>query len=369
MFVPLGPVVVFATSNFPSLFRWPGGDAAAALAGGCPVVLKVHPGHPRLSALTGDLVDRALASTGAPGGTFALIYGDEAGRGAVTSDRIKAGAFTGSLTGGRALFDLAAARPVPIPFYAEMGSLNPVFVTASAMAQRGTQILADFATSFTLSSGQFCTKPGLLFVPAEAVTDAGLAEALAAHRGGSPLLNEHIHRGYVATLRALRGHGALRTVVGDDDSDAAAPTPTVLATTVTELLAARHELLVECFGPAAVVVGYADESELLEAAAAFGGQIAAVVHGEETDSVVPPLLTLLSERAGRVIWNGWPTGVAVTRAMHHGGPYPATTASLHTSVGSTSMGRFLRPVCFQSLPGYLLPPALRDEIRWACPDG
>jgi NADP-dependent aldehyde dehydrogenase len=361
MLVPLGPVVVFAASNFPFAFSVAGGDTAAALAAGCPVVLKAHPGHPRLSALTGVLVDRALVSTGAPEGTFAVIYGDGAGRRAVTSEHVKAGAFTGSLQGGRTLFDLAAARPVPIPFYAEMGSLNPVFVTAAAMAQRGGQILAGFATSFTLSAGQFCTKPGLLFVPSDSVTDAGLTEAMAPHRSGSPLLNEHIHNGYVETLRALRGHGAVRTVVGDDDGYGAAPTPTVLATTVPELLAAGDDLLVECFGPTAVVVGYADEGELLEAAAAFRGEISAVVHGQETDTVVPRLLALLSERAGRVIWNGWPTGVSVTGAMHHGGPYPATTSPLHTSVGTTSIGRFLRPVCFQSMPDHLLPPALRDD--------
>ncbi len=361
MLVPLGPVVVFAASNFPFAFSVAGGDTAAALAAGCPVVLKAHPGHLRLAAVTGALVDRALAATGAPAGTFAVIYGDGAGRRAVTSEHVKAGAFTGSLTGGRALFDLAASRPNPIPFYAEMGSLNPVFVTAAAMAERGAKILADFATSFTLSAGQFCTKPGLLFVPSDAVTDAGLTEALASHRNGAPLLNDHIHRGYVETLRTLQGHGAVRTVVTDDDGLAVAPTPTVLATTVPALLAARRELLVECFGPTALVVAYADEGELLEAAAAFSGEISAVVHGEESDTVVPRLLTLLSERAGRVIWNGWPTGVAVTGAMNHGGPYPATTSSLHTSVGPTAIDRFLRPVSYQSMPEYLLPPALRDD--------
>jgi NADP-dependent aldehyde dehydrogenase len=361
MLIPLGPVVVFAASNFPFAFSVAGGDTAAALAAGCPVVLKAHPGHLRLSALTGSLVDRALASTGAPEGTFAVIYGDAAGRSAVTSEHVKAGAFTGSLKGGRALFDLAASRPTPIPFYAEMGSLNPVFVTGEALAQRGGQILADFATSFTLSAGQFCTKPGLLFVPSDAVTDAELTEAMAPHRSGSPLLNERIHRGYVETLGALRGHGAVRTVVGDDDAYAAAPTPTVMATTVPELLAAHHDLLVECFGPTALVVEYADEGELLEAAEAFGGEITAVVHGEETDTIVPRLVALLSERAGRVVWNGWPTGVSVTEAMHHGGPYPATTAPLHTSVGTASIDRFLRPVCYQSMPGHLLPPALRDD--------
>jgi NADP-dependent aldehyde dehydrogenase len=359
MLVPVGPVVVFAASNFPFAFSVAGGDTASALAAGCPVVVKAHPGHPRLSALTGEVVARALRASGAPEGVFAVVYGDEAGRAAVTSRRIRAGAFTGSLAGGRALFDLAAARPDPIPFYAEMGSLNPVFVTGTAMEQRGERILAEFATSFTLSGGQFCTKPGLLFVPSGSVTDEELAAALAPHRAGTALLNGRIHDGYVGRLRSLRDHGAVRTVVADDDAYGSAPTPTVLATTVPALLDAADELLVECFGPTSLVVGYAGDDELLAAARAFGGQLAAVVHGEEGDAVVPALLALVADRAGRVIWNGWPTGVAVTGAMHHGGPYPATTAPLHSSVGTTSIGRFLRPVCYQSLPDPLLPPALR----------
>jgi NADP-dependent aldehyde dehydrogenase len=321
--------------------------------------VKAHPGHPRLSALTGEIVARALRASGAPEGVFSVVYGDEAGRAAVTSPLIRAGAFTGSLAGGRALFDLAAARPDPIPFDAEMGSLNPVFVTGPALERRGEEILAGFATSFTLSAGQFCTKPGLLFVPAGSVTDGELAAALAPHRAGTALLNDHIHAGYVGRLRSLRDHPGVRTVVGDDDAAGAAPTPTVLATTVPALLDGADELLVECFGPTSVVVGYEGDDELLAAAGAFGGQLAAVVHAEETDGVVPALLGLLADRAGRVVWNGWPTGVAVTGAMHHGGPYPATTAPLHTSVGTTSIGRFLRPVCYQSLPDALLPPALR----------
>jgi NADP-dependent aldehyde dehydrogenase len=359
MMVPLGPVVVFAASNFPFAFSVAGGDTASALAAGCPVVLKAHPGHPVLSARAGAIVRDALAASGAPEGVFSTIYGDQAGRAAVTSEHVRAGAFTGSLGGGRALFDLAASRPDPIPFYAEMGSLNPVFVTGSAMAGRGPRILAEFATSFTLSAGQFCTKPGLLFVPSGSVSDEVLAGALAGHDAGVPLLNERIHGGYVEQLRLWQRHPAVRTVLAGDEPYGDAPSPTLLATTVPELLAHRDELLVECFGPTALVVEYDDDDALLTAAAAFGGQLAAAVHAEESDTVVPPLLALLTERAGRVLWNGWPTGVSVTAAMQHGGPYPATTAPLHTSVGSASMQRFLRPVCFQSIPDHLLPAALR----------
>ena len=190
MMTPVGPVVVFAAGNFPFAFSVAGGDTAAALAAGCPVVLKAHPGHPALSRRTAMVVDGALTSSGAPHGTFSVIYGDDAGRSAVVSEHIRAGAFTGSLGVGRALFDLAASRPTPIPFYAEMGSLNPVFVTRAAMANRRAHILSGFAASFTLSAGQFCTKPGLLFVPSGAVSDEVFVDALAAHRSAMPLLND-----------------------------------------------------------------------------------------------------------------------------------------------------------------------------------
>jgi NADP-dependent aldehyde dehydrogenase len=361
MMVPLGPVVVFAASNFPFAFSVAGGDTAAALAAGCPVVLKAHPGHPALSQRTAMVVDGALTSSGAPEGTFSVIYGDDAGRSAVVSEHIRAGAFTGSLGAGRALFDLAASRPTPIPFYAEMGSLNPVFVTRAAMANRGAHILSGFVASFTLSAGQFCTKPSLLFVPSGAVSDEAFVDALAGHRSAVPLLNARIHRSYAARLMALRDHPAVRTIAAHDQMSGEAPTPTLLATTVSELLNARDALLVECFGPTSLVVEYATDEELLAAAEAFGGQLAAGVHGEESDPVLPALLSRLADRAGRVFWNGWPTGVSVTEAMQHGGPYPATTSPLHTSVGPAAMARFLRPVCYQSMPDHLLPVALRDD--------
>jgi NADP-dependent aldehyde dehydrogenase len=361
MMVPLGPVVVFAASNFPFAFSVAGGDSASALAAGCPVVLKAHPGHPVLSERVAALVVDGLRSGGAPAGTFCVIHGDEAGRSAVTSEHIRAGAFTGSLVGGRALFDLAASRPSPIPFYAEMGSLNPVFVTRSAMADRADQLMGEFTTSFTMSAGQFCTKPGLLFVPAGSISDEKIATVVAASGLAAPLLNQHIEEGYARGLTTLREHPAIRTIVAGDPMIGDAPGPTLLGTTVSALLASRDALLVECFGPTSILVDYADDDELLAAAEAFGGQLAAGVHGAETDAVLPALFALLSDRAGRVLWNGWPTGVSVTEAMQHGGPYPATTSPLHTSVGTASIDRFLRPVCYQSMPDPLLPPALRDD--------
>jgi NADP-dependent aldehyde dehydrogenase len=359
MLVPLGPVVVFAAGNFPFAFSVAGGDTASALAAGCPVVLKVHPGHPRLSARTGAVVEAALAAAGAPRGTFALLYGEEAGRSAVAAPQIRAGAFTGSLTGGRALFDLAKGRPDPIPFFAEMGSVNPVFVTPGAMADRGGEILSGYMASFTLGAGQFCTKPGVLFVPSGSVSDDDLRDAMAPYRSAVPLLSGHVHERYRHQLGRLRSRPGVRVVVSDGDSAPDSPTPTLLATTVAELLEDREELLAECFGPCSLVVGY-DEGELLDAARAFGGQLTAGLHSNESEPVIGDLLAILAGRAGRVHWNSWPTGVAVTWAMQHGGPFPATTAPLHTSVGTAAIDRFLRPVTYQSVPDHLLPPALRD---------
>jgi len=357
---PIGPVAVFAASNFPFAFSVAGGDTASALASGCPVVLKAHPGHPQLSALTGDVVRRVLTEGGAPLGTFAVVYGEPAGRRAITDSRVRASAFTGSLRGGRVLFDLASSRPDPIPFYGEFGSLNPVFVTAGALAERRESILSGFADSFTLGAGQFCTKPGLMFVP----LDAGIGEELASlvrQRAAAPLLNEHIHHGYTAMLERLVAHPAITPAVHGDQSSAPDPTPTLLSTTADKLIAHADDLLVECFGPTAIIVTYRNDDELLRVVEAFDGQLTATVHGGPSDPTAAGLVRRLRSRSGRVLWNGWPTGVSVTGAMHHGGPFPATTNSLHTSVGTAAITRFLRPICYQSMPQNLLPPALRDD--------
>ncbi len=354
MLVPLGPTVVFGASNFPFAFSVAGGDTASALAAGCPVVHKAHPGHLGLAAVTARIVADAIGSNG----VFSLIVGDEAGRAAVTDARIQAGAFTGSLAGGRALYDLAVSRPVPIPFYGELGSLNPVFVTERAAAARGDEIIAGYAGSFTLGAGQFCTKPGLLFVPAGAISDDAAVDAVAS-KAAAPLLNDRIERGFRAGLDRLKAHPAIRTLVAGTGG-AEGPSPTLLATTVPELLADHEDLLVECFGPTSIVVSYHGDDELLAAARAFDGQLTATVHGEDDDPIAPLLLDVLRDRSGRVLWNGWPTGVSVTWAMEHGGPYPATTAPLSTSVGTTAIERFLRPVAYQSVPDRLLPPPLQE---------
>ena len=355
--VPLGPVVVFGASNFPFAFATAGGDTASALAAGCPVVVKAHPGHLELARRTAALVTTALTEAGAPEGSFALVEGFEAGKLAVTHPLTRAVGFTGSIPGGRALYDLAVSRADPIPFYGEMGSINPVFVTRAAMNTRGEEILTGYADSANLGTGQFCTKPGVVFVPEEAALDALVNDFT--ERSAGTLLNDRVAQGFSDTLDELTEHPATETLVQGKRTEEGW-SPSLLRTDLDSLLANADSLLKECFGPATLVVTYADEKRLLEAAKVLDGQLTVTVHGEENDALAPALLSLGASLAGRVIWNGWPTGVAVTHAMTHGGPYPATTASLHTSVGSTAIRRFLRPVSFQSVPQSLLPRELRD---------
>jgi NADP-dependent aldehyde dehydrogenase len=356
---PLGPVVVFAASNFPFAFSVAGGDTCSALAAGCSVVLKVHPGHPELSALVGAVAADALAAAGAPEGLLQLVYGIDAGRSALLDPRVKAAAFTGSIPGGRALFDLAVSRPEPIPFYGELGSVNPTFVTKAAAAARGGDIAAAFLGSFTMGAGQFCTKPGILLVPEE----SGMLETLAGsdRPAATPLLNERIQSGYVSVLKGLLEHPSVQPLGSTEGSFDSPPAPALVGTTAAALLADPEGLVTECFGPTALVATYRDEAELLEVARVIDGQLTATIHGEESDVVAPQLIRLLARKAGRVLWNQWPTGVSVTYAQQHGGPYPATTAPTTTSVGTASISRFLRPVAYQGLPAQLLPSALRDE--------
>ncbi|RCW45807.1 NADP-dependent aldehyde dehydrogenase [Halopolyspora algeriensis] len=365
MLIPLGPVLVFAASNFPFAFSVPGGDTASALAAGCPVVVKAHPGHPQLSQRVGDLLAEALRAAGAPEGTLSVVHGESAGADALRDSRITAAAFTGSESGGKALLEIANSRPEPIPFYGELGSLNPAFVTPSAWQARATEIIDGYVGSFTLGAGQFCTKPGLLFLPSGHGRQQHIIDAVE-RTAPATMLNERIHQAHAAErdrLAALPGMRPLARSCNNEDQVGA----TLLETTVPELLDNADAALTECFGPTSIVVTYEDTDQLQAAAAAFGGTLTATVHceiGTESDAdteVVRPLLATLRARAGRVVFNGWPTGVAVTAAMHHGGPYPATTASVHTSVGTTALRRFLRPVCYQDTPAPLLPEPLADD--------
>ncbi|WP_395571127.1 aldehyde dehydrogenase (NADP(+)) [Streptomyces sp. BK79] len=361
MLVPLGPVAVFSASNFPFAFSVLGGDTASALAAGCPVVVKAHEGHPGLSDLTRDLAAGVL-----PTGALTVVHGRETGRALVTDPAIRAVGFTGSTSGGRALFDLAGSRPDPIPFYGELGSLNPVVVTPGACAERGADIVREYIASVTLGQGQFCTKPGLLFLPA----DHGLEELLRREIAAvppAPLLGDWIGTAYHATLEELVTHPAARTLhltPGHDDPRTSAP---ALLTTTAEGVRAHPELLRECFGPASLVVTYTSADDLLDTLHILPGGLTATIHGQEPqdETLAHRLSAALS--AGRLIWNSWPTGVAVTHAMHHGGPWPSATSPLHTSVGGTAVARWMRPVAYQNMPEALLPEPLRSTNPWNVP--
>lgn len=355
---PIGPVGVFAASNFPFAFSVLGNDTASALAAGCPVVVKTHPGHPRLSRRVAELARRALSEAGAPDGVLGTIEGMEAGVALVRHPAIRAIGFTGSTAGGRALFDIACSRPAPIPFYGELGSINPVVITEAAARARADAIAAGLVGSFTRDGGQYCTKPGLVFIPA---TNAGdhLVEAVGDHLALAPsqtLLTDQIRIAFRDRLAAHDFQGSIQQgySVGED----AAPTVVVID---MERFLQRPELYTdECFGPFTVLVRYTDEHALIDAIAVVEGSLTATVHLESSDHV-DALVDLLAARAGRVVFNGWPTGVAIAWGQNHGGPWPATTSSIHTSVGATAIRRFLAPAVYQDCPPHLLPPDLADD--------
>lgn len=366
MLVPIGPVAVFGASNFPLAFSVAGGDTASALGAGCPVVVKEHPAHPRTGALVAGLLDAAAAAAGLPEGTFGYLRssGPAAGEALVEQPQIAAVAFTGSSAAGTALMRRAAARPLPIPVYAEMSSLNPLVVTAGAAAARGEEIAAGLAAAVSGSAGQLCTKPGLLFVPAGESGGAlrdGLAAALAASEP-QEMLTAGIREACRARAAALEGVAAAFGPPVAAAGEAGLRFAPRLFATDTATLLAEEVLREECFGPVAVLVEYEGRDDLAAALAALGGQLTATVHHEpdEVESI-RPLVADLGRICGRLIFNGYPTGVAVTAAMQHGGPFPATTNAAHTSVGSAAIARFLRPVAWQDAPTGLLPPELLDD--------
>ncbi|MGO4689884.1 aldehyde dehydrogenase (NADP(+)) [Glaciibacter sp. 2TAF33] len=371
--IPVGPVLNFAASNFPFAFSVAGGDTAAALAAGNPVIVKAHSGHPKLSERTGAVVAAALEAAGAPAGTLQLIYGQEAGVELLTDARVAAGSFTGSIRAGRILADIAAARPAPIPFYGELGSVNPAFVTRAALAERADALADGYVASVSGSAGQLCTKPGFLFLPAGHGLDdtlAARAGAVAEHR----LLNPGIAAGYRdrrTSILAAPGvtpiaEGSLRF----DDAGQGWATPTIVRVRADDLAAQRDALLGEAFGPLSVVVEYDDEDELAARADdLFEGNLTGTVHAGAGEASAPlrSLIGWITGHAGRVLFDGWPTGVAVTPAMQHGGPWPATTNDSSTSVGTAAIDRFLRPVAYQDVPQALLPEPLQDANPWGVP--
>ena len=360
--IPLGVVGVFGASNFPFAFSVMGGDSASALAAGCAVLHKIHSGHRKLALRTAEIVLEALQKSGAPEGLFAVVDGRAAAVALVDHPLVKAVGFTGSTAGGRALFNRASARPEPIPFYGELGSINPVFVLPAAWRARAEDILTGYAGSFTAGMGQFCTKPGILFVPdsrseeelrgvlESALSQAPLAELL------TPGLRDSFGQAR-GELAALDGVSTL--VPGSDDE---VPAPTVLLTDVDAVKRDPEVLHREMFGPATVVVRYSNADELPRLAALMEGQLTATIHADDEDDAAQ-LLDTVTGIAGRVLWNGWPTGVTVSYAQQHGGPYPATTSGT-TSVGTAAIGRFTRPVAYQDLPDAALPPALQEANPW-----
>ncbi|MER7953220.1 aldehyde dehydrogenase (NADP(+)) [Streptomyces sp. NPDC096030] len=360
--IPLGVVAVYAASNFPLAFSVPGGDTASALAAGCPVVIKAHPDHPATSELCASLLRRAAAKAGLPEDVVVLVHGFDAGVELVRHPLVAAAGFTGSVRGGRALFDAAAARPVPIPFHGELGSLNPVVITGAAAEERAAEIGAGLAASMTLGQGQFCTKPGFVLAPSGEAGDrfvSALTDAVSQSEPGVML--DHRMRG--AFLAGTSERGGLPGVAAPVTPGAGGEHTVnagILTVDTADLLAGGHAaLLEECFGPVTVVSRYASRDEVTAVLALLPGNLTATLQMADEDPEAASLLAELTPLAGRVLVNGWPTGVAVAAAQHHGGPYPATT-STSTSVGATAIERWLRPVTYQSTPQHLLPPELRD---------
>jgi acyl-CoA reductase-like NAD-dependent aldehyde dehydrogenase len=368
MLVPIGPVAVFGASNFPLAFSTAGGDTASALAAGCPVVVKGHPSHPGTGELVAREVSAAAADAGLPNGTFAhlLASGVEVGEALVDAPAIAAVGFTGSTAGGRAIADRAARRPQPIPVYAEMGSINPIVVTEAALDARADAIAEGLVASVSNFGGQLCTKPGVVFVPAGSAGDS-FARAVAERLGAvepTVLLNERLRDALVAAVQRLIEEGGAEPLGGSSaftgegfrHQPAAYQAP---ASAVAEGTA----LLEEHFGPVVVLLRYGGREDLLAALGRIEGQLTGSIHAQpDADAELLGLLTeLLAARAGRVVYDGFPTGVAVTHGMHHGGPYPATSSPAHTSVGMTAIRRWLRPVAWQNAPASVLPPELRDE--------
>jgi len=364
---PLGPVVVFGSSNFPLAFSVAGGDTASALCTGNPVVVKAHRGHPGTSELVGGAVDRAVAHCGLPAGTFSMLHGEGAviGTALVRHPAARAVGFTGSRAAGRALVQVAGGRPDPIPVFAEMSSLNPVFVLPAALAERTRQIADGFLASMTLGVGQFCTKPGLLVAvegPDLARFRGLLAEAVAAAVPGS-MLNADIRAAFEQGRDRLLGVAGVAVTARAGGAVDAGRTQAAafVAETDADTFLATAACGEEVFGPCGLLVPVRSLDDLQRLAVRLDGQLTATVHGSPADlAAAGGLLEVLADRAGRLIVNGYPTGVEVCHAMQHGGPAPATSDSRFTSVGTAALERFVRPVCYQDVPEPLLPPALRD---------
>jgi NADP-dependent aldehyde dehydrogenase len=374
MLRPLGPVVVFGASNFPLAFSVAGGDTASALAAGNPVIAKAHHAHPGTSELVGLAVSQAVRQCELHEGVFSLIYGSgsEVGTALVKHPLIKAGGFTGSRSGGRALFDAASSRPEPIPFYAEMSSVNPVVILPEAVKLRGEQIATGLHASVTLGAGQFCTNPGLVFMLASPETDKFIEKVgeLLMTTGEQTMLTPGIRSSYETGVLG-RGAGAATVMQKLAESQCGA-SPALFRIDTSGFLA-NQTLSEEIFGPTTLIVTYTNQEELYELLRSLEGQLTATVHGTEEELLANrDLIEVLQTKAGRLLFNGFPTGVEVCHAMVHGGPYPATSDGRSTSVGTRAIFRFTRQVCYQGFPNSALPDELKEENPlniWRLVDG
>lgn len=363
--VPIGPVAVFGASNFPLAFSVAGGDTASALAAGCPVVVKAHSSHPGTSELVAKAVARAAAASSLPGGVFSMLFGNGAdiGAGLVADPRIQAVGFTGSRAGGKALIAIAQARPQPIPVYAEMSSINPVLLLPGALEQRGDAVGKAFAAALTLGAGQFCTNPGLLLAVEGEGLEAFASSAAAAISASTPatMLNQGIHRAYCSGVRRLSDHPAVTPLALGTAGEGWVSCTALFSVAARDFLG-HPELHEEVFGPCSLLVRCRDAVELRTVLATLEGQLTIAIHadGDEDQALAARLMPLIERKAGRILFDGFGTGVEVCDAMVHGGPFPATSDVRSTSVGSLAIARFLRPVCYQNTLDALLPAELRD---------
>ncbi|TDH37640.1 aldehyde dehydrogenase (NADP(+)) [Pseudohoeflea suaedae] len=359
---PIGPVAVFGASNFPLAFSTAGGDTASALAAGCPVVVKGHPAHPGTGEIVAQAIAAAIRKTGMHPGVFSLIQsnGIEVGQALVQHPLIKAVGFTGSLGAGRALFDLCAARDEPIPFFGELGSVNPMFLLPEAMKARGIEIAKGWAGSLTMGAGQFCTNPGIAVVQEGADADSFAEQATASLKevNAQTMLTDGIASSYRKGVERVSGETGVRELLTSTcDLRNASP---YLYQVSGDDWTANHVLAEEVFGPMGIIVTARDAAQVEAIARSLEGQLTCTIHMDEADTeAAKKLVPVLERKAARILVNGFPTGVEVADAMVHGGPYPASTNFGHTSVGTLAIRRFLRPVCYQNMPDALLPEDLR----------
>jgi NADP-dependent aldehyde dehydrogenase len=376
LLIPIGPVAVFGASNFPLAFSVAGGDTASALAAGCPVIVKAHPAHPATSEIAARAIASAAKAAGMPSGVFSLLQStrNDIARALVQHAHVKAVGFTGSLRAGRALFDAAADRPEPIPVYAEMGSVNPVFILPGALAERAASLAEGLKDSVTLGVGQFCTNPGLTIGVGDERFDAFVHQLDGLMSAAPPgtMLTPAICRSYEAGIQRLTGIDGVSTRRSATPSQQAQALPSLFVTDGGAFLR-HHEIGEEVFGPSTVVVRCGSRDELEAVARQLEGQLTATIHGTAADlEEYASLVSILEQKAGRLIVNGFPTGVEVCPSMQHGGPYPATTDSRSTSVGTAAINRFARPVAYQNFPQSLLPVELQDgnpRQIWRLVDG